>query len=888
MALAPGTRLGPYEVVSALGKGGMGEVYTATDTRLGRAVAIKVLPGHVASNPDLRARFDREAKALAAISHPHICAIHDVGSQDGTDFLVMEYLEGETLTDALVQGPLPLDQSLRYAIQVADALDKAHRCGIVHRDLKPGNIMLTRSGAQLLDFGLAKLQPAMSGAAAVSAAPTVTSPLTGTGSIVGTFQYMAPEQLEGEQADARSDIFSFGAVLYEMLAGRKAFAGKSQAGVIGAILKDEPPPLAALGPTIPRALDRLLRICLAKKPDDRWQSAGDLARELRWIEETGSHDVPASNSGALPAAGSGRRKVRVALLGGLALVLGTLAFVFGWLWSGRFSSPQAVVALSVFPPAGTTFPPSGPWPRVSPDGRTLVFVAVSLKGQQQLWLRRLNATTARAIPGTDGALRPFWAPSSQSIAFFANGELRRVDLDTGSIRTLTEAPYAGGMAGSWGNDVIVFKHIGGIYRVPVNGGPRSFVIRDTETTDVLAPDFLPDGRRFLYTTEHVQTQRRQACVASVDSDAVSCGADVPSTATFATPGYIVSVRNRSLQAQRFDLQTLAVSGEPVAISDAPIELETTYLPLAFSSGAGVMAFHAGFTGGQSLAWFDRAGTPLGGARLIGSRPALSPDERWIVIQREGQQNTNRNDLWLYDRTRNVETRFTFDAGDDTWPRFSPDGESVVYLGTRNGRTGFYEKRTSGDSSETLVLETAAVNPDWAPDGRFILFQRSGPQAASANFDLWAVPRAGDRKPFVVVGTEHGEREGRFSPDSRWIAYDSTESGRREVWIQPFPPTGSRWQISTEGGVSPQWRHDGKELFFVGADGTLNAASIDMTRQSPVWEKPRALFRTIYQGGTYASYAPSRDGQRFLIGAALPVEEIAPIILEVNWTARLTP
>jgi len=883
VALRTGTRLGPYEIVSALGKGGMGEVYKATDTRLGRLVAIKVLPNHVATDPDLKARFDREAKTLAALSHPHICAIHDVGTQDGIQFLVMQYLEGETLTDSLAHGSLALDQTLRYAIQIADALDKAHRCGIVHRDLKPGNIMLTRSGAQLLDFGLAKLQPAASGAAAVSAAPTVTSPLTGTGSIVGTFAYMAPEQLEGEQADARSDIFAFGAVLYEMLAGRRAFTGKSQAGVIGAILKEEPPPLPALRPETPRALERVIRTCLAKNPDDRWQSAGDLARELNWINETGSDDVPARGGIVDSPSRSARRTFRLVLLGALAVAVGALALVAGGLWSERSSSPQPLVSVAIFPPAGTTFAANGPWPRVSPDGQKLVFVAVSLKGQQQLWLRRLDSTTARAIQGTDGAIRPFWAPDSNSIGFFANGQVRRVDLDTGATRTLADAAYTGGLSGSWGRDVILISALGGIYRVPVTGGPLALVIKGSSGRTPIGPAFLPDGQRFVYTAELKETQY-QACVGSLDSDRVSCVATVDSTVTYAAPGYLVFVGEGSLlRALRFDAQTLTVSGEPFSVGDGPINPGVPYLPPAFSSSAnGVMAYHSGSDEAPSLVWFDRQGNPLDDPRVSGSRPSLSPDDRWVIVQRESEQNPNR-DLWLYDRTRRRETRFTFDQGDEGWPRFSPDGRRVVFVSISNGQSRFYQKPVEGDTTETLVADLAGSSPDWSSDGRFMLFQSSSP---NRGFDVWALPLSGDRKPFVVVGSEHGEREGRFSPDGRWIAYDSTESGRREVWIQPFP-TGSKWQVSTEGGVSPQWRRDGKELFYVAADGTLTAVAITLA-QPPQWEKPQGLFRTIYQGGVYASYAMTADGQRFLVGAPLPVEQVQPIVMDVNWTARLTP
>ncbi len=876
MSLTSGTHLGPYEILSPLGAGGQGEVYKARDARLERTVAIKVLPAQVAADPAARERFEREARAIAALNHPHICVLHDIGRHEGIDFLVMEYLEGETLAERLARGALSLSQTLEYAIPISDALDKAHRAGIVHRDLKPGNIMLTKAGAKLLDFGLAKRRAPLAGSAD-SALPT--RDLTAQGAIVGTLQYMAPEQLEGKEADSRADLWALGAVLYEMVTGKKAFEGKSQASLIAAILEHEPEAISVVQPLSPPLLNLVVENCLAKDPNDRFQSAGDLCRALHWVSE-------ARVEARAVRGWRGRRDRQVWALVSL-LLLGLLsAFSLLYIRSPPADTLEEHVQV-VTPP--TTDPISI---AISPDGRRLVFVASS-EGKSQLWLRPLESVTAQPLPGTEGASSPFWSPDSRSIGFFAEGKLRRIDIAGGLVQTVANAALARG--GTWNGDgVILFSPASSspLYRVSATGGEPVAVTRlDPQHFSHRFPQFLPDGRHFVFSA---QGSPQGVYVASLDTLTARrlFSAD---TAAVVTPEHLLFVREGTLVAQRFDWRKRELSGGPFPVTEkVALEESGRFRVGAFSaSTTGVLAYRTGGAINRQLLWFDRAGKPLartGAAESSStSNPELSPDGKRVALNSDVSGNS---DIWLLETARGVLSRFTFDADVDNCPVWSPDGSRLVFESHRNGVPGLYRKLASGAGAEEPLLE-ASDHPsptDWSRDGGFILYRKLDPKTG---FDLWVLPvlpQAGDRKPFAFVNTSFEEREGQFSPDGRWVAYQSNESGRFEVYVQPFPGPGGKWQVSTEGGAQPRFRADGRELFYIGLDGTLMAAPITPAAAGQPLEAgtPVALFPTRIAGGAVPGtvlkhqYAVAPDGQRFLINVTTEEAVTSPITLILHW------
>ena len=760
MSLTPGTRLGPYELASLIGSGGMGEVYKARDTRLDRTVAIKVLPEALAADPQFRERFDREARTISSLNHPHICILHDVGHQDGTDYLVMEYLEGETLADRLKKGALPLDPAFRYAIEMADALDTAHRAGITHRDLKPGNIMLTKSGSKLLDFGLAKTGATPASAlAGVSAAPTREG-LTAQGAILGTFQYMAPEQLEGKDADARTDIFAFGAVVYEMLTGKKAFEGKSHASLIGAILKDTPPPISTIQPLTPPALDRVVKKCLAKEPDERWQSANDLRDEVKWIVE----GAPAPT--AITVTRGARSRERFAWIATALAVAVAGALAVPYL---RTPAAAPEMRLEITTPS-TSSPVSF---AISPDGRRLVFAA-SGEGQPRLWLRPLDMATAQPLSGTEGAIYPFWSPDSRSIGFFAEGKLKRLDVGGGLPQVLADASPRGG---SWNADgVIVFTRtgLGPLFRVPGSGGEAVAVTRlSAGQGSHRFPHFLPGGRQFLFYAQGT-VESHGIYLGSLDSPEAKRVMASDTAGAYAPNGWLLFVRAGTLLAQRFDLARGELTGDPITVAD-PVGTESGVNIGALSvSAAGLVAYRSGGSNRRQLAWFDRSGKLLGAMGPPDeslSGPSLSPDGRRVAAHRTVQSNA---DIWLLDATRT--TRFTFDTGLDRFPVWSPDGSRIVFDSNRKGHRDLYQRPTSGAASEQLLIESPQDKflPEWSPDGRFIIYASNDPKTA---WDIWILPLQGDRKAFAFLKTSFNESSGVFSPDGRWVAYASNESGR---------------------------------------------------------------------------------------------------------------
>jgi len=890
MTLAAGTRLGPYEILVPLGAGGMGEVYRAKDTRLGREVAVKILPEHLSTSPEVRSRFEREARMISQLSHPHICALYDVGREGEIEYLVMEYLEGEVLSDRLARGPLPLEQTLRFGVEIADALGRAHRQGIAHRDLKPANVMLTRSGVKLLDFGLAKAMAPAFPAGGLTAFPTQAN-LTQEGTILGTFQYMAPEQLEGKETDARTDIFAFGAMLHEMATGRKAFTGASQASLITAIMSSEPAAISTIQPMSPPALDRVVRTCLAKDPEERWQSARDLMGELRWIAEEGSR------AGA-PAAIVARRGSRERLAWGLTTLalLAALAVAATAAIRFRDRAPalEGPMRSSILLPEKSALRAAV----LSPDGKKIVLVARNTSGKNLLWIRGLSSLAIQPLPGTENPSFPFWSPDGRFIGFFADGKLKKIDASSGPPQTLCDAPTSRG--GTWSREgVILFAPVpnGPLYRVSASGGTSTPVTRFDpsrgETTHRW-PFFLPDGRHFLYLVASFGGQRDRTgiYVASLDSREESLLVRADSVMAFVPPGYLLFYRDRNLLAQRFDADRLQTAGDPFPVAEEIQYFPQTYFALFSVSENGLLLYQPRSASAVSqLVWLDRTGKAEGtlGAPGDQANPRISPDGKRVALD-VADPRTGNLDLWIYESTRGIPTRFTSNQGIDARPTWSPDGSRIAFMSLREGHSDLYQKRSSGASAEEpiLVSEITKYPTDWSPDGRFLLYLAFD---ARTNLELWVLPMGGDRKPYPFMKTTFGVSHGQFSPDGRWVAYSSNESGKWEVFVAPFPGPGGNWQVSTAGGSEPRWRRDGKELFYLAPDGKLMAVDV---KESPTFEADvaRPLFQTRprqhISSGDLFSYDVSADGRRFLVNTDVGDETSTPLIAVLNWTAELKP
>jgi len=893
MTLTAGTRLGPYEIQSPVGAGGMGEVYKAQDTRLERTVAVKVLTAHLSSSPEVRQRFEREAKTISKLSHPHICALYDVGESDGTEYLVMEYLEGETLTQRLARGPLPAEQVLRYGVEMAEALDQAHRQGIVHRDLKPGNVMVSKSGIKLLDFGLAKMVAPVTPVSGVTALPTVAGgqDLTQGGTILGTFQYMAPEQLEGKEADARTDIFALGAVLYEMATGRKAFAGKSQASLIGSILKDEPAAISTIQPMAPPALDRVVRICLSKDPEDRWQSAHDIAAELKWIAEGSQAGV------AAPAAVSTRRRSRERLawagfaLAALAAVGFAVAFV------RRAPTPPRALRFEIVPSESAAYQSPGlnvsMLPALSPDGRLLAFDAEDDHGKVFLWIRPMDALGARPVPGTEGAEYPFWSPDSRSVGFFSEGKLKRVDASGGPVQVLCDAPV--GRGGAWSQEgVILFAPSAGssIHRVAASGGaPEQVLALDSAHGEDSQrwPHFLPDGRHFLYfsyqgANPESRDQNGGVRVGSMDSKETRQVVPHASNALYIEPGRLLFHRGGNILAQPFDARSGKTLGEAVPIAEGVAYDDAKKLAYFSASPAGVLAYARAATFPSRLLWFDRQGRQIGSVGEPGDywNPRLSSDGRKLALSTYAGPKAT---LWIYDLARGSRTQFGSESSsDDDTPVWSTDGSRLAFSSMRGGPPRLFLRPLGGAGSEESLLKTtnAEIPLDWSRDGRFLAY---GVPGETTDWDIWVLRFEGDRKPLPFQQTKAREGLAVFSPDGKWIAYTSTESGKSDVYAAPFPGPGQRIAISTAGGKNPKWRGDGKELFYIADDGKMMSVPIQPgTTLEPGLPVP--LFETRARNQPGSRYDVTADGQKFLVVTRVLEREVPPIAVVVNWMAGL--
>ena len=894
MPLTAGTRLGSFVIEGPLGAGGMGEVYKARDTRLDRTVAIKILPS---AEPELKARFEQEARAIAGLHHPHICTLYDVGHEDSStrsgptvDYMVLEYLEGETLAQRLTRGPLKQDEALRVAIAVAEALDEAHRAGIVHRDLKPGNIMLTRSGVKLLDFGLAKLRPTAPAVSGLSLAATAPGPVTSQGTILGTLYYMAPEQVEGQEADTRTDMFAFGVVLYEMLTATKAFDGKTQASVIAAILEREPTPLATLQPLTPPLADAIVRKCLAKNAADRWQSAADLASALRWALD----GTKASGPAASPLVSRRRPGVIGAMA---ALVLVALAGGwFGWRYASSDTAPAPAVRFEVLTPAGVTLSPSpvasAAQLALSPDGRQLAFVAATKFGASQIWLRPLDSVQGQALAGTEGASFPFWSPDSRFIAFFAAGKLKKIDTRGGTPQTLADS--TAGRGGTWNqDDVILFtaQASSPVSRISGSGGTVTPVTTfDAEQGFTQYwPQFLPDGRHFLYYQRSVKGEHTGTYVASLDTSQSTRILDSGARAVYAS-GHLLFVRDGILFAQAFDERTLQTSGELFRVADGVGYWATAFAYTAVTaSGAGVLAHGPSIVFPTSLRWHDRAGATmgtLGAPRAYGS-PRLSPDQASLMVAIT-DATTAQPDLWQLTLARGTMSRVTSDQSSDWFPVWSADGSRVFFGSARTGSTTIFQQ--SGVSPAELFSDSfvsiASYPNDVSGDGRFMVYQ----QFASGGYNLGVIPLSGDRTPMPFVTGPSNEVQGRFSPNQRWMAYASDESGQFEVYVRPFPSqTTQSIPISIGGGMQPEWRRDGKELFYMSADGKLTAVPVVADEATFTAGAPRALFDVEVPEATApypTHYAVTADGQRFLVNTVIDQPTRPALTVILNWPAAL--
>ncbi len=891
MALTAGRRLGPYEILTPLGAGGMGEVYKARDTRLDRTVAIKILPDSLSGDLQFRDRFDREARVISQLDHPNICALYDVGQEDGIAYLVMQYLEGETLAEKLTRGPIRLDEASAYAIQIADALTRAHRAGIVHRDLKPGNVILTKSGARLLDFGLAKtsIAAASSDASLLATSP---APLTLQGSILGTFQYMAPEQIEGGDADTRSDIWAFGCVLYEMITGSRAFSGKSHASLIANILQSQPPALSQVQPLASPALDHIVRRCLEKDPETRWQSIADVGRELRWAS-TLTDDVSRPTYAA-----RGRRWI---LMGGAAALLLATGAIAAIVLQPAATTPAAPhMKATLLPPADLTFTPftssGGPHFALSPDGRHIVFVASAAGRTPSLWVRPLDSRIARALPGSDNAESPFWSSNGGSIAFFAQGSLKTIALNGERPMTLTRVTDHVG--GTWSGDVILIGHSRGpVERIAASSGAASGSpkIDATERRSAEAgghgwPQFLPDGRHFIFT-------ERLGSVGSVRLGVLDSTSTIElldsggSTAVYADTGHLLYVNRNRLMAQPVDRSWKAVGTARQIMDDVRYTVGAGFPPVSMSAD-GLLAYWDGTTVSSGWEWFDRRGNPLPAMpvppNILGGVRLATVDGRMAYTARQAESEPH---VWLMESTARM-SRLTFAGGGANHPVWSPDGREILFTSLVDGVTAVFRQATSGAERERLIAKlpgSAGIGrwefrvADWSRDRRHALLgvveRGTGRDIALLSVDTGQVS--------PLIDTPATEVQARFSSDGRWIAYASDETGRWEVFVQPVFDSGTPSQVSRNGGSQPIWRANGEELYFLAPDGKLMSAAV-RTGATFSHDTPRPLFQTRMRP-TYPPYPTdydvTPDGQRFLINAVRP--GTGPVLSIVsNWSELL--
>jgi len=884
MKLETGQKLGPYEIIEQAGVGGMGEVYKARDTRLDRIVAIKLLPDSIAGMPDFKQRFEREAKAISSLNHANICTLYDVGQQDGYDFLVMEFLEGETLAERLAQGPLAYDELLRIAVQISAGLDSAHQQKLIHRDLKPANIMLTKEGAKLMDFGLAKLQ--MDGGIQGMTAITQTTPLTGAGTILGTMQYMSPEQLEGKEADTRSDIFAFGAILYEMSTGKRAFEGTSNATLIAAIIGQQPVSLSVIMPNMPPLFERLVKKCLTKDPQKRWQSAADMSDEIRWISQAGS-------KAGIPTHLAARRKFKfdLARVIGAVTIISTLVLAYLYYSEKTKPGPELPVArytINIKQGLVNVF-----WPRISPDGRNIAFHADDSLGTYRIWVRPVNSLEAYPLLNTEDAKRFFWSPDSRHIAFFINNQLKRISISGGQAQLICQGPN--GADGSWGNsDLIIFDGgTGDTMKIVAAGGglPRPASLADTAAGEFSYawPWFLPDGEHFLFTTpvrqknNEVRTSTRLK-LGHIDSSSSRTLYDLNNVdrIEYTNEGYVLYVEQNNLMALPFDADRLEVTGEPKPIATQIGTADNTY---AFSvTDNGSLLYQTNNQSSLSeLAWVDRAGKRI---ETVGQQGRhfdlkISPDETKVAYS-SVDEGANATDIWIYDLRRNVPTRLTFDPANEGVPLWSPDGQYVYFSSLRDGQFfKIYRKAANGLGDAELVYgtDTSHAGPNsFTPDGTRLVFG-----VVNASWDIAILDMSDSNRVDMFVNSSFFEAQGAVSPNGEYVAYVSRESGRREVYVRKLDGSGGKWQISTEHADNPHWRQDGDELFYLTNDNQVMAVRVESSGDFRA-ENPVELFelRFQYPGFVNRPFDVSDDGQKFLVNIKLSDSDPGEIVVVQNW------
>ncbi len=897
MSLTPGTRLGPYDILSALGVGGMGEVYRAHDAKLHRDVAIKVLLPAVANDPDRRARFSREAQVLASLNHPNIAAIYGLEESEGTLALVMELVEGPTLADRIAQGPLPLDAVLPIAQQMAEALEAAHEQGIIHRDLKPANIKVRPDGVvKVLDFGLAKAvegagRAGGAGDAGAANSPTISLHATQAGMILGTAAYMAPEQARGNAVDKRADLWSFGVVLYEMLTGTRLFEGVTISDTLAAVLRAEPD-WTKLPTDTPTPIRRLLRRCLEKDRRKRLADAADARLEIEDALTAPAAD--ASSPGVSASTSSSSRATRLAWLVAGLFLISTL--ILSVMYFRRAEPPTPTMRFAIFPPETSTFASES---AISPDGQLVAFVTTGAAGVTSLWVRPLAAVESRQLSGTEGAAFPFWSPDSRFLGFFAGSKLRKIDVAGGPAQTLADAsPDPRG--GAWAPDGTIIFGPGitsPLMRVSASGGPVSEVTKlDTELgqTSHRWPSMMPGGRHFIYFGRGGQAEKQGLYVSSIDSPDSKFIIATSVTGAYTEAGgkgYLLFIRESILMAQPFDPAKMELSGEPrpiaQGVSSNPSEVGPTGYS-AFSASTGHLIYRTGdIYGGTRLTWVDRTGKSLGAITEPSGyyEPSLSIDGKKVLFGRD----EGGPDIFLLDLSRGSTTRLTFDPASDVSSVFSPDGSQVVFASNRSGIGDFYRKASSGAGADELILKGKGLAfPDsWSRDGKYLIYEMIG--SVKTKTDLWVLPMVGEPTPFPYLESEFIESHAQFSPDGRWVAYTSDESGRAEVYVQSFPISGGKWQISTTGGDQPQWRGDGKELFYIAQDRNLMAVTIggDATLDAG---RPTVLFQTTVPitgiSDDRNNYVPTQDGQRFLMNNLADIANSQPMTLVLNWAADM--
>ena len=888
MTLTEGTKLGRYEIRSLIGVGGMGEVYRASDPKIGRDVAIKVLPADFSADKERVARFEQEAQAAGALNHPNILAIYDVDTQDDVLYVVSELLEGEELRQRLDEGPIPLRKVTEYAKQIVSGLSAAHEKGIVHRDLKPENLFITKDDrVKILDFGLAKLnQPSEN----TQGSEDVTrKALTNPGVVMGTVGYMSPEQVRGASTDHRSDIFSFGLILYEMITGRRAFQEESLAETMSAIVKEEPPEMTESNPNISPSLERIVRRCLEKKPERRFQSTHDLGFALE------SLSAPTSSSGsnmttAVSAIGpdSDRSPWLNRIPWAVALLLLIGCVLLGVMYIRRPLPDERPVSLVIPLPesaAGVGLP------TISPDGRTIAFV-MTVDGKQNIYVRELGSFAEQRLNGTDDPTGPpFWSPDSRTIAFTANDKLKRVDISGGPVQVICNAPEA--FTGAWSRDgVIVFGGRGkGIRRVSAAGGEVTELLSLDESRKEVRhawPRFLPDGRHFLYRSDNGSSyDLSEVFVASIDGKERKSLFKGYTNVYYIEPGYVLFARDTTVMAQPFDVSKLEVTGEPVPVlEDVGFNADTGRSQFSVSEN-GTLVYRMGSLAERQLTWFDRQGKEISKVASQGdySDIVLSPDGKKAAATRNVDGNT---DIWMIDLERGLPTRFTFDASSEDDPAWSSDGTSIIFTSNRDSGEirKIYRKLASGAGNEELLSEAVSstdVGIDWSPDGKNILYAGRGEKG---DLDLWVLPLGGDVKPYPLLKSEFDESMGHFSPDGRFFAYSSKESGRHEVYVQTFPLGGGKWQVSTGGGGQPHWRRDGKELYYIAADKKLMVATVKLDGAFEIGAVAPLFQTRVSNADNPNRYDVTADGQRFLVNAPVQSNKEAPFNVILNWTSTL--